>query len=292
VFGRSSADKVEVVGDAPGWQANGAGCAGPPVFKGPFTPDADRMDMPPTNATLASVAASAYSFVGKTTIRFNSGGGMTVTNPYKNGGAARNMALPSNGVIYVRNRKVAEGAPCLDSISPLAATYAEGDGCAQVYVSGTYTDNVTIGSEKDIIVAAPEGTSNGDLVRANDDVVLGLIANNYVRVAHPISGGANVTTGSGRRVMPTVRIDAAILSLKHSFIVDRYGEGAKLGKLTVNGAIAQRFRGPVGTSAPSGYEKDYNYDDRLRFRSPPYFIDPVASRWSLIRFNEQVPAAK
>jgi hypothetical protein len=196
---------------------------------------------------------------------------------------------------------VAEGNPCLDNVSPLEATYAEGNGCAQVYVSGTYTGNVTIGSEKDIIVAAPAGTSNGDLVRANDDVVLGLVANSYVRVAHPVSGGVNVTTGSGLRTMPSVRIDAAILSLNHSFIVDRHTEGAKLGKVTVNGAIAQKFRGPVGQTtrnaagailSQNGYEKDYNYDDRLRFRSPPYFIDPVASRWRLIRFNEQVPAVQ
>jgi hypothetical protein len=103
--------------------------------------------------------------------------------------------------------------------------------------------------------------------------------------------GNNVTTGA-LRTMPAVRIDAAILSLQHSFIVDNYHRGAKLGKLTVNGAIAQQFRGPVGTSAPSGYEKDYNYDDRLRHRSPPYFLDPVKASWNLVRTNEQVPATK
>jgi len=137
-----------------------------------------------------------------------------------------------------------------------------------------------------------DGTSNGDLVRVDDSVVMGLIADNYVRVAHPVSSGANVTTGTGRRTMPSVRIDAAILSLQHSFIVDNYNQGAKLGTLTVNGAIAQKFRGPVGTSAPSGYEKNYNYDDRLRFRTPPYFLDPVASSWNLNRTNEQVPPAQ
>ena len=48
---------------------------------------------------------------------------------------------------------------------------------------------MTIGSAKDIIVSAPDGTSNGDLVRADDSVVLGLIADNYVRVAHPVCSG-------------------------------------------------------------------------------------------------------
>jgi hypothetical protein len=285
VFGRSSADKIEVMGAAPGW-TNNTGCAGEPQFKGPFKAGADEMFMPPTNAKLAAVADPAYTFTGKTTIRFHAAGGMTVTNAGLSGGQAH-MALPPNGVIYVKN------GICTGDVSPFVATYDEGPGCAQAYVSGTYTGNITIGSQKDIIIAAPEGTDNGDLVKANNSVVMGLIAENYVRVAHPIDGnGNNVTSGSGRRVMPSVQIDAAILSLTHSFLVDRWSQGAKLGKLTVNGAIAQKFRGPVGTSKPSGYEKDYNYDDRLRFRSPPYFLDPVATRWRVIRTNEQVPPTK
>jgi hypothetical protein len=292
VFGRSSADKIEVSGPAPGWTKAG-GCNGSPQFKGPFTPAAKTWEMPPSNVKLQTAAQAAYSFTGKTTIRFNSGGGMTVTNPYKNGGAAQNLALPANGVIYVKNGGTGGTAACVDNISPLSQNYSEGNGCAQVYVSGTYTGNVTIGSQKDIIVRAPDGTSNGDLVRSSDKYVLGLVANNYVRVSHPVDGsGNNVTTGTGSRTMPTVKIDAAILSLQHSFIVDNYQRGAKLGKLTVNGAIAQQFRGPVGTSAPTGYEKDYNYDDRLRYRSPPYFLDPIRASWNLIRSNEQVPATK
>jgi hypothetical protein len=291
IFGRGAADKIEVSGPEPGWERS-AGCSGTPQFKGPFTAGTKTWEMPPTNAKLATAAQAAYTFTGKTTIRFNSGGGMTVTNPYKNGGAAQNLALPANGVIYVKNGGSGGTAACVDNISPLAQTYSEGNGCAQVYVSGTYTGNVTIGSQKDIIIRAPDNTSNGDLVRSNDKYVLGLVANNYVRVAHPVdASGNNVTTGT-HRTMTTVKIDAAILSLQHSFIVDNYQKGAKLGKLTVYGAIAQQFRGPVGTSAPTGYEKDYNYDDRLRYRSPPFFLDPVKASWNLNRINEQVPATK
>jgi hypothetical protein len=95
--------------------------------------------------------------------------------------------------------------------------------------------------------------------------------------------------------MKDVKIDAAILALSHSFIVDNYACGAKLGTLTVEGAIAQRYRGPVGTSGGSGgtgYIKSYGYDDRLRYRSPPYFLNPVAASWKIVRTNEQVPAAR
>jgi hypothetical protein len=90
-------------------------------------------------------------------------------------------------------------------------------------------------------------------------------------------------------VMSSVRIDAAILSLQHSFTVDNHDCGAKLGNLTVNGAIAQKYRGPVGTTGGTGFIKDYNYDDRLRYRSPPYFLEPIAASWHVVRSNEQVP---
>jgi hypothetical protein len=72
--------------------------------------------------------------------------------------------------------------------------------------------------------------------------------------------------------------------------VDNYYCGASLGTLTVNGAIAQNFRGPVGTSGGTGYLKSYNFDDRLRYSNPPYFLKPVQAPWGLLRFSEQVPA--
>ena len=90
------------------------------------------------------------------------------------------------------------------------------------------------------------------------------------------------------------RIDAAILSLTHSFTVDNYACGDRKGDLIVTGAIAQQFRGPVGTTGgpdgDTGYLKVYEYDDRLRYRSPPHFLAPVAAAWDVVRVNEQVPA--
>ena len=59
------------------------------------------------------------------------------------------------------------------------------------------------------------------------------------------------------------------------------------------GKQAQNFRGPVGTnsggSVVSGYAKNYNYDDRLRYIEPPHFIDPVQGSWRVIRANECTP---
>ncbi len=87
----------------------------------------------------------------------------------------------------------------------------------------------------------------------------------------------------------SITIDAAILSLNHSFITDNYFCGQNLGTLTVRGAIVQKFRGPVGRGS-SGYIKNYSYDTRFRYRSPPKFLDPVQAAWRIQTYNEQVPA--
>jgi hypothetical protein len=125
---------------------------------------------------------------------------------------------------------------------------------------------------------------------------MGLIADRFVRVMHRVDRTKTCTGSSAANVAPVVtnlRIEAAILSVQHSFTVDNWDCGL-LGTLTVNGAIAQKYRGVVqqfnGTSLLSGYNKNYWYDDRLRYRSPPYFLDPVDSAWDVVRVHEQVPA--
>jgi hypothetical protein len=292
-FGRTThADKLEVSSPVkPGWKADGSSCDDTqPVFNGGLVYGADVMKMPPTNTSLKAVAQTGgLVFTGKTTIRFLDTGGMSVSNP-KGGFTDKYYGLPSNGVIYVQ-----DGPNCGNKVAPIQANYGESDDCAKVYVSGQYTGDVTLASADDIIVKSPDGTSDPMLKPAGDaDHVLGLIANNYVRVYHKVKTVKGVC--SNDQAMETVTIHAAILSLEHSFIVDNWGCGAKLDKLKVFGAIAQMYRGPVGTGGAdpggTGYPKDYNYDDRLRFRSPPYFLDPIAANWRVLRTNEQVPAAK
>ena len=52
----------------------------------------------------------------------------------------------------------------------------------------------------------------------------------------------------------------------------------------MSGTIAQLYRGPVGTgssSVSSGYAKNYNYDNRLAYAEPPYFLNPVSVAWTV-----------
>ena len=103
----------------------------------------------------------------------------------------------------------------------------------------------------------------------------------------------NVPTGprNSSAIAPHTVSDiyAAILAVNHSFIVDNYGCGAKLGTLNIFGAIAQVYRGPVGTGGGgggTGYLKNYVYDDRLAYSEPPYFLSPTSTAWYVARDTE------
>jgi Tfp pilus assembly protein PilX len=74
-------------------------------------------------------------------------------------------------------------------------------------------------------------------------------------------------------------IYSSIQTLQHSFLVQSYSRGADRGTLSVRGSIAQRYRGIV-RSGSAGYLKDYSYDSRLKFQSPPFFPQWTNAVWS------------
>ncbi|MEA2251126.1 MAG: hypothetical protein QOG70_1368 [Solirubrobacteraceae bacterium] len=288
IFGRGVNDDIEVTGDDPGYVRNGS-CSGNPVILGTLQTNAENLGMPASNSALATAAAAAWTFTGKTTIVLKD----TSMNVYDSSGALVKTGWPANGIIWVND------GSCSNNPAPPKTDYSESSGCGNVYVSGTYATDLTIGAASDIVVAPSAATvpaytpaTNGSITRSAD-VVLGLIANRFVRVYHPVGwNNGNCTSVNGANAMSTVSIQAAIMSVQHSFLVDNFACGSQLGALSVTGAIAQKFRGPVGTSGGTGYSKDYNYDDRFHYRNPPFFLDPVTASWHVIRSNEQVPAAR
>jgi hypothetical protein len=272
-FGRNERDAVEINGPSPFVRD----CTGATAdVDGTLVHPAGQLGMPPSNQGLRTLAATNYRFTGLTTIVLN-GSQMQVTNAAR--GGTFTMPLPANGVIYVSN--VAGG--CTSPSFEYRQYYdSPQDGCGDVWVRGQYADDLTIAADNDVVI-------NGSITRAagGDGLLLGLIANQFVRVYHPVSNDCDDNaTGS----LPDLEIHAAILALTHSFLVDNWYCGTSLGDLTVEGAIAQRFRGPVGTTGGTGYFKDYEYNDRLRYREPPFFLDPVQASWRISRQNEQVPA--
>jgi hypothetical protein len=166
------------------------------------------------------------------------------------------------------------------SASPAHYSCRKGD----VYVSGTMQGKLTIAVDSYIYVT-------GDLkyqdASANADM-LGLIGNNAIWVWNPVkSNGTPLLPAANRE------IDAAVLSLGHTFLVQNYDKGGIRGTLTVYGAIAQKFRGPVGTGNSSGivtgYTKNYNYDKRLQYQAPPKFLSPVAATYQVSQLVEVSP---
>jgi hypothetical protein len=283
-FGRRRSDPVEVSASRTQqpWRTNSWA---DPNFVGTWTPGSPILKPPPTNASLRNEATRVYE--GSTRIVLNANGTMDVTNQ----GTTTNVPQPPSGVIYVAT----SGACTLyDPYLPKVfdGTPATATGCGDLSISGTYTQNLTFAAANDLVIFDDIRKS------ASHDVILGLIAENFVRVRHKSRfsatgnadwAGPRCTTDADN---PTrdIYIDAAILALNHSFTVDRYGCGSSLGELHVFGAIAQKHRGVVGIVNGSGFSKEYEYDDRLRFRTPPKFLDPVNTAWAVARQVEQSPA--
>ena len=241
---------------------------------------------PTTNGTLLTLASSGgYVYTGRTTIVL-SGNSMSVTTAtagQSNTGPA--VSWPANGVIYVKTAST--GCPVTYSPSTANNDYPPADNnCGNVYVKGNYTQGLTIASDNDVIINGNVTTTTTTGVNGAPPTggqLLGLVANDFVRVYHPCTGGTN---GAGYMTNPYIY--AAILAVNHSFIVDNYSCGAQMGTLNVYGVIAQLYRGPVGTSGGggTGYLKNYVYDDRLAYSEPPYFLNPTSTAWYVARDTE------
>ncbi len=204
---------------------------------------------------------------------------------------------------------------------------AEGD----AFVNGSVSGQVTVGTANNVIIdgnityadcgtpsnpwvtgqsgssAASQGFCPYSTGGTNDS--LGLIADNYVEVNRPIL--ASTSTNNNPTVLPAcaspaatcdpsngtsgLTIDAAVLALTQSFVVNNYGTGGTEGQLIVYGSIQQFARGPVGTfnqncppfggsctySLATGYQKHYTWDPLLDFVSPPSYLVPSTPSWVL-----------
>jgi Tfp pilus assembly protein PilX len=320
------------------WVNGGGSCGSGPSFSRPGDPRyADPLTMPPNNIAIKADADSALGgtgclYTGPTAITLNSDGTMTVVSPGTLSNSSASLApkaaclgtskpLPASGVIYVQNvpsistdpnyTAACRTAPQIENTSttishPLGypqrydpTTYGCKNG--DVFLKGTLRGRLTIAADNNIDVIGnvtyATGTGGNDL--------LGLVANNYVEIYHPITSGSTDSDGNevnnyynldlpgSSQAFHNPTIQAAILSVQHSFRVQNYAYGEdNLGSITINGAIAQKYRGIVGTINTSGYGKNYNYDNRLKYQSPPRFLTPIAAAWQIVTWVEQAAACK
>ena len=140
---------------------------------------------PPTNSQLTRLPG-VLKYTGLTKIVL-SGTTMTVTN----NGTTDTVGIPSSGVVYVANGSCSGAYANNNPFTQTYPTTPSGCGTVQVSAPSGYSGQLTIAAENDIII-------DGNIVRSGADGLLGLIANNFVRVKHPIcpSGNAGCTNGT------------------------------------------------------------------------------------------------
>jgi hypothetical protein len=301
------------------WSSSSSVCATPipgPVFSRPGDPAyALPVTMPATSGDLPSIAAaSGCLYNGPTRITLKATGLMDVVSDFTTDAGIRSRCVGTGrelpGVIHVQNVPSGQTSPACPSSGnrldyPIAGDITRYE-CrtGDAFVSGVLNGRLTISAENDVIVVDDLTYNSLTSPASTPTDMLGLIAEQFVEVYHPVScsspyddgsvrtcdsgTGTNLAdprvTGGGPLRNPDIH--AAILSLNHSFIVQNYRNGASLGDLTVYGAISQKWRGPVALLGSTGYVKVYNYDARLAYEGPPSFIDPVTQPWKVKAFAE------
>lgn len=150
-----------------------------------------------------------------------------------------------------------------------------------VTVQGTLKGQVTLYSEKNINISGDIDYSKDPLKNPSSTDMLGLIAQNDIVVDD------NAEKQHGNKDLD---IQASMMAL-HSFRVQDYGNtqiGTR-GQLNVLGGVIQDRRGAVGTvnnwgTLVSGYNKNYNYDQRLLKMWPPGY--PLENSYTITSWKE------
>jgi Tfp pilus assembly protein PilX len=312
-FGRNENDRIEFGNgknkeEKLGYSSESCGGTAEPKFKGKLIPPNETRSIqpPPGDEELEHIVETTptnYKFEGKTEVALN-GETMTITEHVGSHPTAleeaeeekkkevvkANVAFPPNGVIYV-----AGGCGTLYSPFGPKPGYTEDTECGNVYVHGEYKKSLTIAAQNDVII-------NGNITtplsgeKPSTNAMLGLIANNFVRVYHPVTGKreqkfrkCGTAENEEANDLKGPEIYAAILALKHSFIVDNFDCGSPFSKpLKVYGAIAGEFTNGMtgvfsGKTVLSGYGYNLNYDNRLEVAEPPHFLNPIQAAWYVQR---------
>ena len=264
-----------------------------------------------TNSTIGDTNCPTSTAQGAQNLPTN---GVLYVDSAKTGQAGANPFDPNTGGIS----QIESNCPnCYYSQS--GSPNSEGD----AFVYGSLSGHLTVAGQNDVIIDGPityndctwSPTPSETVCGYNDAVsgpandTLGLIANKYVEVNRPLynssapnnvrgtplpdCGGTWVpplcdpatTTGAHGGQSQGLTIDATILALNESFVVNNYRTTGNEGELNVYGSIQQNARGPVGTfggqNGTTGYLKYYLWDPRLTLYGPPYYLTPGTASWSL-----------
>jgi Tfp pilus assembly protein PilX len=207
VFGRSGTDRIEFRnagkgGGEKGYSSESCGKTAEPQFKGAYIPpnEVKSIEPPPGDEELIHIVESGYLFKEKTEIILE-GKTMTIIEHKGSHPTAEEelkgvmketiksgYAYPTNGVIYV------EGG-CTAKYSPFGPVPRyEGNEleeptdtkCGNVWVHGKYEESLTIASENDVVINGNITTPTNSSGVPTSNALLGLVANNFIRIYHPV----------------------------------------------------------------------------------------------------------
>ena len=241
-------------------------------------------------------------------------------------GPGLNLNVPMSGIVYVMDAPSTARAPCTTPAGNLSPVNAVGFpiptditqyGCADgdVFLERPTTQAsgpmltgapLTIAAEGRVIVKDSIDYTN----RASTRTLTGLIGARGVEVYNPVAkctilSSTCVASPDGNSYQalyptgnlsakygavgtgPGILIAASVMAVDHSFKVQNYDKGVYRGTVTVFGAVIQKYRGPVGTAdLVHGYKKLYINDPELQTDSPPYFLDPLASEFRVVKTSQ------
>ncbi len=157
-----------------------------------------------------------------------------------------------------------------------------------IAIKGELNGQLTVHSERNIEIMGDLTYVEDPRDYENSDDILGLVSERNVVVdddAHSDNGSHDL------------EIHASIMALEKSFYVEDYNEGNPRGVLGLLGGVIQEERGPVGTFRQrrsgiietTGYEKDYQYDERLLRMHPPSY--PRQSFFTVFYWKDRLVAS-
>jgi type II secretory pathway pseudopilin PulG len=163
----------------------------------------------------------------------------------------QNMSLPANNALFV------EG----------------GD----LSISGTLNGQLSAGTNRNVVIPDNLTYNTDPRTNPNSTDMLGLIAERDVVISE--------------NAPYNLSVEASIMALGNSFIVENWWQPPAKGTLSTYGGIIQDERGPVGTfnsatnQKASGYTKDYHYDPRLGRTAPPFY--PTTGDYISLSWEEE-----
>ena len=136
-------------------------------------------------------------------------------------------------------------------------------GNRNIYVEGVVSGQVTVATTRNIYISDDIVYADDPTVNPESTDLLGLIAMDDVIILDNAENNQGCT------------IHASILAVNGSFRAANINF-SPVARLDILGGIIQDHRGAMGRlgGPPSGYEKYYEYDERLEYIFPPFF--PIA----------------